>query len=253
MILSAAVFTLGLIIGSFLNVCIYRLPRQESIISPASHCPSCKSPIKVYDNIPIISFLNLRGRCRTCSAAISKQYPLVEAIHAVGYLALFHRFGHSIETVIYGAFFSALVVITFIDLFHQIIPDVITYPGIPLCLVLASTVLPLGPVQAAIGCLIGGGLFFLIAILSEALLKREGMGGGDIKLVAMIGALVGWDKVLLAIFSASLFGSIISMSLMLFRVINRRDLIPFGPFLAIGALIALFWGNPILDRFFYRI
>jgi len=253
MIFSATVFILGLIIGSFINVCIYRLPRRESIVFPASHCPLCKTPIRAYDNIPIISFLILRGRCRACHAAISRQYPLVELIHAIGYLFIFQHFGPSIETAIYSIFFSSLVIITLIDLAHQIIPDVITLPGIPLCFVLASTLLPLGPMRSAIGLLVGGGLFYLIAFLSMALLKKEGMGGGDIKLIAMIGALLGWEKVLLTIFSASLLGSIIGLSLILFRVTSRRDPIPFGPFLAIGALIALFFGNDILSRYFYLL
>ena len=252
MTFSIIVFIFGLIIGSFINVCIYRIPRKESIVFPASHCPLCQNPIRFYDNIPLISFLILRGRCRGCNAAISMQYPFVEAIHAIGYLFIFHNFGYTIETVIYALFFSSLLVITFIDLAHQIIPDVITLPGIPLCFVLASTVLPLGPMQAGLGFVIGGGFFYLIAILSTVLLKKEGMGGGDIKLVAMIGALLGWQKVLLAVFAASLLGSIIGGGLMVCRVMSRRDPIPFGPFLAIGALIALFWGNNMLNWYFYR-
>ena len=250
MTLSIIIFIFGLIIGSFINVCIYRLPRRESVVFPASHCPSCQGPIRFYDNIPLIGFLNLRGRCRACHAAISKQYPLVEAIHAIGYLFIFHHFGYTIETVIYALFFSALLVITFIDIAHQIIPDRITLPGIPLCFALASTVLPLGPMQAGLGFVVGGGLFYLIAILSTTLLKKEGMGGGDIKLVAMIGALLGWQKVLLTVFAASLLGSIIGLSLILCRVTSRRDPIPFGPFLAVGALIALFWGDHMLNWYF---
>ena len=247
----AIVFIFGLMIGSFVNVCIYRLPKKESVVFPASHCPLCKNPVQFYDNIPIISFLILRGKCRSCRGTISKQYPLVELIHAIGYLFLFYRFGLSVETVIYALFFSSLVVITFIDLAHQIIPDRITLPGIPLCLLLASTLLPLGPMQAVIGCLVGGGFFYLIAILSVVLLKKEGMGGGDIKLIAMVGALLGWEKVLLTIFFASLLGSVIGLSLILLRVVSRRDPIPFGPFLAVGAMTALFFGDDLLNRYFY--
>ena len=171
--LEAVVFILGLLIGSFINVCIYRVPRQESIVFPASHCPSCEQPIQPYDNIPILSFLLLRGRCRSCRAPISWRYPLVEWVHGLGYLFILHQFGPSFAAVVYALFFSSLMAVTFIDLSHQIVPDVITLPGMVLGLLAASTILPPGPINSLIGLLLGGGLFYLVAILSIALLKKD--------------------------------------------------------------------------------
>lgn len=245
--LEAVVFILGLLIGSFLNVCIYRVPRKESIVFPASHCTSCERPIRPYDNIPLLSFLFLRGHCRSCRAPISWRYPLVELAHGLGYLFILHQFGPSFAAVIYALFFSSLMVVTFIDLSHQIVPDVITLPGMVLGLLAASTVLPPGPINSLIGLFLGGGLFYLVAILSIALLKKEGMGGGDIKLIAMIGAFLGWKGMLLTIFLAALSGSVIGLFLVLVRGQSRAEPIPFGPFLALGAMVSLFWGPEILQ------
>ncbi len=252
MAITITFFILGLLIGSFLNVCIHRLPAKESIVFPRSYCPSCKNQIPAYDNIPIISFLLLRGRCRSCKASISWRYPAVELLNGIGYFSILHCFGPTPATLIYAIFFSSLVVITFIDLAHQIIPDVITLPGIPLSFLAASTVLTTGWLNSLEGMLLGGGLFYLIAWLSILLLKKEGMGGGDIKLVAMIGALLGWQEVLLAIFAASISGSVVGLLLIGTRLKSRSDPIPFGPFLVVGALIALFFGNDILGWYFHR-
>ncbi len=249
MALYAIFLILGLIVGSFLNVCIHRIPKEESIVFPFSYCPACKKRIGPLQNIPIISFLLLRGRCRNCHEPISWRYPLVEFLNGAGYLFILHRFGPSFETLIYALFFSALLTLTFIDLAHQILPDVITLPGIVLGVLASSFLLPTGWKDSLIGLFIGGGLFYLIAFLSLALLKKEGMGGGDIKLVAMIGAFLGWKGMLLAILSASVSGSIIGILLIATRKRHRNDPIPFGPFLALGALIALFWGNIIFDLY----
>jgi len=252
MTLTITFFILGLLIGSFLNVCIHRLPAKESIVFPRSYCPSCKNQIPAYDNIPIISFMLLLGRCRSCKNPISWRYPAVELLNGIGYSFILHCFGPTPETLIYAIFFSALAVITFIDLDHQIIPDVITLPGIPISFLAAATVLSTGWMDSLQGLLLGGGLFYMIAWLSLLLLKKEGMGGGDIKLVAMIGALLGWQKVLLAIFAASVSGSVIGILLIATRLRGRSDPIPFGPFLVIGGLISLFFGNNILDWYFHR-
>lgn len=245
--LEAVVFILGLLIGSFLNVCIYRLPREESIVFPASHCPACREPVRTYDNIPLFSFVLLGRRCRSCRAPISWRYPMVELLHALGYLFILHQFGYSIQSVIYALFFSSLVVVTFIDLSHQIVPDAITLPGMILGLIAASTVLPPGPINSLVGLFLGGGLFYLVAILSITLLKKEGMGGGDIKLIAMIGAFLGWKGMLLTIFLAALAGSVAGLFLIFIRGRDRAQPIPFGPFLALGAMVSLFWGAEILN------
>jgi leader peptidase (prepilin peptidase)/N-methyltransferase len=197
--------------------------------------------IPFYDNLPILSFLVLRGRCRHCHGAISWRYPLVEIINTGGYVFLLWKFGFGWQFVVYALLFSALVVVTFIDLSHQIVPDRITLPGMVVGAVAAATVLPAGLINALIGIFLGGGLFYLIAILS-----RGGMGGGDIKLIAMIGAFLGWRDVLLTIFIAALAGSIVGLYLMIVQGKGRKYAVPFGPFLALGAIVSLCWGPEIL-------
>ncbi|MDP2166936.1 MAG: prepilin peptidase [Thermodesulfovibrionales bacterium] len=240
---------LGLIVGSFLNVCIHRVPREQSIIWPASRCPSCRMPIGPLDNIPVISYIFLKGRCRRCGARISLRYPLVESLNALLYAGVVYRFGLGWHAPFYLAFVSSLIVIAFIDLDFQIIPDGITLPGIPIGLVAGSFLLPdpffragaLGLKASLIGAAAGFCLFYLVAVLS-----RGGMGGGDIKLMAMIGGLTGWKSVLLTTFAGSLMGSLIGIFLMAFKGKGRKTKIPFGPFLAMGAVITLFWGQEIL-------
>ena len=241
----AVVCAFGAMVGSFLNVCIYRLPRGESIVWPGSRCPSCQAPIPAYDNIPILSFLVLLGRCRRCRAPIRWRYPLVEALNGFGYLLLFWSYGLTWTTAAYALLFSSLLVVTFIDLDHQIIPDLITLPGIIIGLVAAAFVLPPGVPGfwgGLIGLLVGGGFFYVVAVMS-----RGGMGGGDIKLIAMIGAFLGWHLVLLTIFLASLTGAVVGLGLMAFKGMGRKTPIPFGPFLALGAIMAIFWGTAILE------
>jgi len=240
------VCVIGAVIGSFLNVCIYRLQREESIVWPGSRCPTCGKPIAWHDNLPIVSFLLLLGRCRACRAPISWRYPLVEALNGAGYLLLLRQFGLTWPALIYAVFFSALVVITFIDLDIQIIPDVISLPGIVAGLAVSHW-LPQGAISSLVGVLVGGGFFWLVAEVGFRVLKQEAMGGGDIKLIAMIGAFVGWQGVLLTIFLASLAGSAVGLSFMAFKGWGRKTPIPFGPFLALGAVLALFFGAPIWE------
>ncbi|MEY4704451.1 MAG: Type 4 prepilin-like protein leader peptide-processing enzyme [Nitrospirota bacterium] len=242
-----AVGTLGALIGSFLNVCIFRLPRGESIVWPGSHCPLCTHPIEFYDNIPLLSYLWLGGRCRACRAPISIRYPLVEAANALGYLIIVWSFGPSWTAIFYAMLFSALVVVTGTDLTHKMIPNVITVPGVVVGLLGAATVLPVGFINAVLGLAIGGGILWLLAWLSPYLFGKEGMGGGDIKLLAMIGAFLGWKPALLTIMIGSFTGSVIGISLIALRVIKRDDHIPFGPFLVLGALLSMFFAQPLLD------
>lgn len=238
---------LGALIGSFLNVCIYRMPRRESIAWPGSHCPGCAQPIAWHDNIPLVSYLALRGRCRHCAATISLRYPVVEALNALGYVGLLWFFGPGWPTVAYGFLYSALLVVAGTDLSHKIIPNVITFPGIVVGLVSAATILPLGLINGVIGLLVGGGILWILAWASPYLFGKEGMGGGDIKLLAMIGAFLGWKPALMTIMVGSFLGSLVGISLIAARVIKREDYIPFGPFLVCGALVALFFGQSILD------
>lgn len=242
----AVACTLGALVGSFLNVCIHRLPRHESIIWPSSHCPSCTAPIAFYDNIPILSFLLLKGRCRSCGGRIAFRYPVVETINAAGYGVLLWWFGVTWAAAAYALFFSLLVVVTGIDLTHQIIPDVITLPGTVTGVLLAATVLPVGLVNAVLGVLVGGGVLWFVAWVSPYLFGKEGMGGGDIKLLAMIGAFLGWKPALLTIMIGAMVGSLVGISLILLKILKREQYIPFGPFLAVGAVVALFFHQPLL-------
>lgn len=239
-------FIFGTIIGSFLNVCIFRLPKKQSIISPFSHCPNCHKPIKFYHNIPILSFLFLRGKCSKCEQPISFRYPVVELLAGLLSLALFLKFGLSLSYFVYLTFSASLLVITFIDLDHQIIPDVITLPGIILGFT-ASLFLPGTTfLDSLIGIAAGGGGLLLVAMGYSLIAKREGMGAGDIKFISMIGAFLGIKGVLLTIFLGSLFGSSVGLTVMIKEKKDRRYAVPFGPFLAIGAIIYIFWGDIIV-------
>lgn len=248
--LSFFVALFGALVGSFLNVVIVRLPEEgASVVFPASHCPACKKDIAWYDNIPLLSFLLLRGRCRQCGAGISWRYPLVEAAMALLSLALYLHFGLTLLFPIYFLFCAALVAVIFIDFQHQIIPDVISLPGIVVGFAL-SFVNPFVTWQdAGLGVLFGGGSFYLVALIYYLLTKREGMGGGDIKLLAMIGAFLGWQSLPFVVFGSSLLGTVAGVWAMLEQRKGGKTVIPYGPFLAMAALLYLFFRREILLLF----
>ena len=233
-------------VGSFLNVCIYRVPKGESIIRPPSSCPACGIPIRWYDNIPLLSFLLLGGRCRGCAGRISWRYPAVEALTASLFFLTVLRFGFGIRSIFLLIFICGLIVATFIDLEHQIIPHAVTLPGIPLGLVGSLMTRDPSPHDAAAGTLVGAGLVYLVAVYAEVAFQKESMGGGDVNLLAMTGAFLGWRLTLLTFFFAVLVGAALSLVLVATRVLSRKDRIPFGPFLALGALIALFEGERVI-------
>jgi leader peptidase (prepilin peptidase)/N-methyltransferase len=241
------VVAFGAIIGSFLNVCIYRLPRGESIAWPGSHCPSCRAAISWYDNVPVLSYLWLLGRCRSCRLPITMRYPLIEAANAAGYVLILSAYGLTWTTILYCILFSALLVVTGTDLTHKIIPNAVTLPGIVLGLLGAATVLPVGPVNALLGVIVGGGILWALAWASPYLFGKEGMGGGDIKLLAMIGAFLGWKPALLTIMIGSLTGSVIGIALIALRFMKRDEYIPFGPFLVFGAVVSMFFAQPLVE------
>src|SRR5438132_2998338 len=245
-----ATFLFGAVVGSFLNVCIHRLPRHESVVWPASHCPSCASPIAAYDNIPILSYLLLRGRCRTCRAPISPQYPIVELANGVGYGLILWQFGTGWTAAVYALLFSSLLVIAFIDFFHQIIPNVITLPGIVLGLLCAVTILPVGLLNSVLGILLGYGIPWGLAKAYLYFRGKEGMGLGDAKLLAMIGAFLGWKPMLLTIMFGALVGSVMGLGLIWLKVMRKDQYIPFGPFLAFGAIVSLFFHREVLTWYF---
>lgn len=260
-------FVLGLFIGSFLNVCIVRLPRGRSIVAPPSHCPRCRERIKWYDNIPVLSFFILHGRCRNCGLPISWRYPLVELMNGIVFLWTYYAFGIGGEGILVMAVCSALIVITFIDLEHQIIPDVITLPGMFIGLALApffmttlTDPLPfflervLSPdatyirafLNSLIGLVLGAAPLLIIGWLWERIRHVEAMGGGDIKLMGMMGSFLGWKGAFLTIMLGALSGSLVGGVLILLKKHSAEKVIPFGPFLAVGAAVSLFYGGDIL-------
>jgi len=202
------IFILGLIVGSFSNVCIYRIPRNESIIYPASHCTKCRSNISLKDNIPLLSFILLKGRCRNCKRKISIQYPIVELLTGLIYLIIYLIYGLSIQSLIYIILSSALIIIAFIDLNEQIVPDVISLPGIVIGFIISFFVPYISFINSALGVVVGGGIILIIGIAGSVIFKKEAMGGGDVKLAAMIGAFLGWRYIIISLFLGFFLGAL---------------------------------------------
>lgn len=245
-------FIFGSVVGSFLNVCIYRMPRGESIIYPWSHCTNCHRAIAWYDNMPFISYLFLKGRCRFCMAKISFRYFIVEGLTAITFVLLLWKFNFSLDYLIYAALTSVLIIISFIDLQHRIIPDELSLGGLVLGLILSGlypslhgqTSMISGLKSSFFGILVGGVSIYLIGLFGAAIFKKEAMGGGDIKLLAFVGAFLGWKLTLLTFFVAPILGSIFGIPL---KFIKKQDTISYGPFLSLAAFISIFWGNKILN------
>jgi leader peptidase (prepilin peptidase)/N-methyltransferase len=254
LILSIYIFAFGAFIGSFLNVLIYRLPRNENFVMGRSRCPHCKEAIRWYDNVPLLSYLILRGRCRRCSEFISWRYPLVELLTGAFFLLSFELYGLSAQTGVISLFFALLLVATVIDFQHFIIPDKITYPGMVLGLALSFVNPELRPLDSLIGLLAGGVSLYLLAIVGDLLFKKESLGGGDIKLAAMLGAFLGWRAIIIIFFGAALLGLVYAIIQMTFSAEARKTrMIPFGPFLSMAALIALFFGDTIINFYLHEI
>jgi leader peptidase (prepilin peptidase)/N-methyltransferase len=245
MVLNIYLFLLGLIIGSFLNVIIYRLPAKKSINTPPSHCPECGTRLKVIDLIPVLSFFSTGGKCRYCNTKISIQYPLVELLTGFLFLFTYLKFGFSVQLFIYLLLISALIAITFIDYKYMIIPNKITYPLIVISLLSAIIFNHITFFQSLLGIFIPTSLLLIIALIFKG-----GMGMGDVKLAAAIGGFLGWSYTLAGIFIGSLLGSIIGLSLMGLGIIERKTRIPFGPFICIGAVIMIFFGEVLFNWYF---
>ncbi len=235
---------LGAITGSFANVCIYRLPRRESIVTPGSYCPHCREPVRWHDNVPILGYILLRGRCRDCGGRISLRYPLVEGTVALLFLGFWFLESGRVAAFAADAVFGLALVITVgIDLEHRLIPDRVTLPLLGFSLAVSLAPGGIAPLVSLIGALAGGGIMYLIAVAGDAVYKRETMGGGDIKLAAAIGAFVGWKILIVALFAAFVLGAAGGV---VYLALGGRDrTVPFGPFLAAGALIALVAGEAI--------
>lgn len=260
-------FIFGLHGGSFLNVCIYRLPKSESIINPPSHCPKCNKKIRWYDNIPLISYIVLKGKCRDCGTKISPRYFLVEFLTGLMFFFLMFKFGFTFNFFIFLIFICILIIVTFIDFDHFLIPDVLVLPGIVLGLalspknILLADLSPLffdvsgGPFSAFVnsltGAVFGFASLFAVALIGRALFKKEAMGGGDLKLLAMMGAFIGWKNVFFTIFASSFIGSIVGIIMILVKKKGRKEYIPYGPYLALGGILSIFWGDILISKFLY--
>lgn len=244
------VIMIGLALGSFANVCIYRIPQRKSILLPSSFCPACGRRIRFYDNIPLASYLILRGRCRDCKAKISLQYPLVEFLTAALLTLAYLRFGLTWDFAARGILIMIMILTFFIDLKHRIIPDKLTFPGVVLGFLLSFAVTSPSVLNSLLGIVVGGGMFYLAALLGELIFKKESMGGGDIKLAMVLGAFLGWQNILLILLLSAFLGSLIGGAALFFsKDVKESRTIPFGPFLAIGAIVAMFAGDAIISAY----
>ncbi len=246
------VAALGLAVGSFLNVVVHRLPRQESLVSPGSRCPACGSMLRWFDNVPVLSYAFLGGRCRGCLGVINVRYPLVELITAAVFLGHYAAFGWTPLLAVRLLFAASLVALFVIDLEHHLLPDAITLPGIAAGL-LASVFVPPGFTDALIGALIGGGVLWGIGEAYFRYAGEEGMGGGDVKMLAMIGAFLGWKLVLVTLVLSSVAGSLLGLGLIVVHRGGLKKALPFGTFLALGALAASLYGDQIVTWYAGRL
>ncbi|MEM5787607.1 MAG: A24 family peptidase [Syntrophobacteraceae bacterium] len=247
------VFVFGCCLGSFYNVVIHRLPQKLSLVHPRSRCPSCGNFIAAYDNIPLASYILLGGKCRQCRIPISLRYPIVEALAGLFALLLFRRYGFHPQFGIEFIFISLLLIIAMIDLDTFLIPDVLSLPGIVLGFASSFFSTRLTWSDSLLGIFLGGGLLYLIAAGYAFIRRKEGMGGGDIKLLGMIGAFLGWPGVLFTVLFSSISGLIVAVPLLLRKDKGLGSEIPYGPFLAFGAVCYIFWGQLIFQWYYYQV
>ncbi|OGO77575.1 MAG: peptidase A24 [Clostridiales bacterium GWB2_37_7] len=242
------IFVLGLSIGSFLNVCIYRIPEKKSIAFPPSHCPNCKHSLNAIDLIPVLGYLINRRMCKYCGAKISIQYPIVELLTGLIFLLLFNKFFISMDFLKYTVLLSLLIIITLVDLERQEIPDELILFGLVAGLIFNIYNIKTDMVPGIIGFILGGGSFLIIAMLTNG-----AMGGGDIKLMAVLGLFFGWKLIILIALLAFIIGAVLSLILIAAKIKTRKDYIPFGPFIAIASLIVIFYGTQIVQMYMQRI
>ncbi|MCK5015103.1 MAG: prepilin peptidase [Candidatus Omnitrophica bacterium] len=258
-VIGVFMFVLGAIVGSFLNVCIVRMPHEKSIVAPRSHCVHCKKMIPWHDNIPFLSYLILRGKCRFCGAKISIRYFIIELITASIFLFFYRYFGLTVLLWPYLVMISGFIVATFVDFEHRIIPDEISIGGMIAGIIFSVFIPQLHDVVlhgqslimahlqslglSLLGVLVGGGSIYLMGMLGDFLFKKESMGGGDVKLMAMVGAFMGWKMAILAFFIAPFFGAVYGI---IEKIRTKDTAIAYGPFLVLGAIICLFWGDAII-------
>lgn len=266
-IINVFVFALGLVIGSFLNVCILRIPVGKSIVLPPSACPQCGTPIRPYDNIPVISYVFLRGKCRGCKTRISPMYPLVELLTAVLFFGCYRAFGLTIDTLKWSVFSAIMTVLVFTDLRERILPDVVNFVGLALGLIFSlfvrssdgtarfvayfvfprlQSVRAISVLDAILGAIAGGGLLWLVMEAYFRLRHREGMGLGDVKMMVMVGAFLGLKRTMLTIFAGSLLGTLLGIAFILARGKKSDYELPFGTFLGMAAILVVFFGTPFM-------
>lgn len=240
-------FLMGACFGSFFNVVIHRLPAKESLVHPGSRCPNCRTPIAFYDNIPVVSFLILRGRCRHCGTRISLRYPFVETLTGVLALALYVRYGFNVQFAIEFLFVAILIVIAFIDFDTFTIPNELSIPGIVLGVGTSFFSHRITWIGSLLGALLGAVFLYLVAYWYERVRHQQGLGGGDVKLLGMIGAFLGFPGVAFTVLLASLTGSITGLTMMMRSRKGLSTMLPFGPFLALGAVCYVFWGETFFE------
>jgi leader peptidase (prepilin peptidase)/N-methyltransferase len=242
-----AALAAGLVIGSFANVCIHRIPLRQSVVTPRSRCPRCEAPIRAWQNVPVLSYLALRGRCGSCREPISARYPLVEAANGAMYLALAWRMGPTPRAAVFMVFVTLLLVLSLIDYDHQLLPNVITLPGLAFGLRASLLPGPPTPTDAAVAAAAGYLALFAVAKVYERTRGIEGLGQGDWKMTAMLGAFLGWQKLLLTVFAATLGGTVVGLGLMAFGGRTSRHALPLGTFLGMAGIAVVFVGQPVLD------
>ncbi len=245
-------FVFGSCIGSFANVCIARIPKSLSVVSPCSMCFGCKTPVKFYDNIPVVSYILLKGRCRNCDVKIGMRYFLVEIISGTAAVLIFSYHGISLDGLFCFTFFELLLILSCIDIDHRIIPDLISLPGI--LFFFAVSFVPNGITwqESFLGIMAGGGTLYIVALIYFKIKKTDGMGGGDIKLLAMVGAFIGWQGVLFTIFLSSLAGTLTAIGMSLSKQkLTMKTSVPFGPFISFGAVAYLLFGQQLINWYFY--
>lgn len=240
------IFIIGLVIGSFLNVCIYRIPTGKSIVNPPSSCGNCGTRLSFIDMIPVLNYVLNLGKCRYCGAKYSLQYPAVELLNGILYLTLMIKYGISYLTIFYSVIASLLIVISFIDYKYKIIPDRLIIFGF-ICTVVFNIINNINTYDKLLGMLIGFGLFMLIAVLTNS------MGGGDIKLMALLGFAFGVEGILFTSVISFIYGAIISVVLLVLKIKSRKDEIPFGPFISLAALTYILWGKAIINFYFHLL
>lgn len=246
---AGVIFILGAAIGSFLNVCIYRLPRGLSVITPSSHCPFCKTTIKWYANVPLFGYIFLGGKCRYCHNKISFRYPFIELITGLVSVSLFKLYGLTPASLIYFILIASLIVVAWIDMDFYIIPDTISLPGIVIGFLSSVFILNLNWLDSLVGILLGGGSLLSIALIYKIIRNKEGMGMGDVKLLAMIGAFLGWRSIIFIIIASSFLGSIIGAAYLMFSKEDSSKQIPFGPFISIATILYIFFGKQIINSY----